>query len=96
VPIECRGGPLASGAPAAIAIRQHHVGISNGTAAPAGCNAVRGTVVRNVFLGSTRDYVVEAADGTQLRVAAAPEESFAPGTPVWLTFPTRWCRALVS
>ena len=33
-------------------------------------NAVEGTVVRNVFLGATRDYVVEARDGTQLRVTA--------------------------
>jgi iron(III) transport system ATP-binding protein len=96
VAIECRGAPLASGNPAAISIRQHHVGISNGAARPEGCAAVRATVVRNVFLGSTRDYVVEAADGTQLRVAAAAEESFAPGTTVWVTLPTRWCRALVS
>ena len=31
---------------------------------------VPGTVVRNVFLGSTRDYIVEAKDGTQLRITA--------------------------
>ena len=59
-------------------------------------NAVAGTVVRNVFLGSTRDYIVEAKDGTQLRVTAAPEEDFAPGAAVWLTLPPQKCRALAG
>ena len=36
-------------------------------------SAVEGTVVRNVFLGATRDYIVEARDGTQLRITAPPE-----------------------
>ena len=47
--------------------------------AAAGGNAVQGTVVRNVFLGNTRDYIVEAKDGTQLRITAPPESNFAPG-----------------
>jgi iron(III) transport system ATP-binding protein len=49
-----------------------------------------------VFLGSTRDYVVEARDGTPLRITATPEQSFAPGTPVWVTLPKERCRALLS
>ena len=56
----------------------------------------QGTVVSNVFLGSTRDYVVEARDGTHLRITAAPEQSFAPGAPVWVTMPRERCRALLS
>ena len=48
--------------------------------------------MRNVFLGATRDYVVEAKDGTQLRVTAAPEANFAPGAQVWLTLPAAACR----
>ncbi len=95
-PIECQGAPLAAGADAAVSIRQHHIGISNGVSRPAAANAVQGTVVRNVFLGSTRDYVVEAREGTQLRVTAAPERNFPAGSSVWLTLPADRCRALSS
>ena len=94
--IECHGAPLAPGTDAAVSIRQHHVALSNGAAPPASTNAVQATVVRNVFLGSTRDYVVEAKGGAQLRITAAPEQSFAPGTSVWVTLPKERCRALVS
>ncbi|MFL5412707.1 MAG: ABC transporter ATP-binding protein [Myxococcales bacterium] len=95
-PIECHGAPLAAGTDAAVSIRQHHVALSNGASPPASNNAVQATVVRNVFLGSTRDYVVEAKGGSQLRITAAPEQSFAPGSSVWVTLPKERCRALVS
>jgi iron(III) transport system ATP-binding protein len=94
--LECRGAALKSGAEVAVSIRQHDIAISNHSARPAVANAVQCTVVRNVFLGNARDYLVEAADGTQLRITAAPEDSFAPGAPVWLTLPPDRCRALVS
>ena len=35
------------------------------------------TVMRQVFLGASRDYMVEAADGTQLRVVASTAENVA-------------------
>ncbi len=35
-------------------------------------NVVPATVMRHVFLGSSRDYMVEAADGTQIRVVTSP------------------------
>jgi iron(III) transport system ATP-binding protein len=57
-------------------------------------NILPATVVRQVFLGSSRDYMVEAADGTQIRVVASPAESVAPGTPVWLQLPPDRCRVL--
>jgi iron(III) transport system ATP-binding protein len=53
-------------------------------------------VVRNVFLGNTRDYIVEVADGTQLRITAAPGLNLAPGAAVWLLLPPERCRALVG
>ena len=93
--IECRGAPLAAGRDAAVSIRQHHIDIAS-QPPPRAANAVQATVVRNVFLGSTRDYVVEARGGTPLRITAAPEQSFAPGTAVWVTLPKERCRALVS
>ena len=95
-PIECRGAQLAAGAQVAVCIRQHDISISNHDTRPADANAVPCTVVRNVFLGGARDYLVEAPDGTQLRITAAPGERFDPGASVWLTLPPERCRALVS
>jgi iron(III) transport system ATP-binding protein len=57
-------------------------------------NVLAGTVVRQVFLGSSRDYLVEAPDGTQLRVVASAAERMAPGSPVWLYLPPDRCRVL--
>src|SRR6266566_1704013 len=74
-PIECRGATLALGAEVAVSIRQHEIGISNHATRPSAANAVQCKVVRNVFLGGARDYVVEAPDGTQLRITAAAAES---------------------
>ena len=53
-------------------------------------------VIRQVFLGSSRDYMVEVADGTQLRVVTAADESVAPGSTVWLHLPPERCRALAG
>jgi iron(III) transport system ATP-binding protein len=93
-PLRCSEASLVPGAEVAISIRQHDIGLT--AAAPQADNAAPGTVVRNVFLGSTRDYIVEAKDGTQLRVTAAPEVDFAPGAGVWLTLPPGRCRVLAG
>jgi iron(III) transport system ATP-binding protein len=93
--IECPGASLSPGVEAAIAIRQHDIVISNGGRPPAG-NAVKATVVRNVFLGAARDYLLEAEGGAQLRVTAAASPAFAPGATVWLVLPPERCRPLVS
>jgi iron(III) transport system ATP-binding protein len=93
--IACVGAPMVAGADAAVSVRQHDIRLS-GEQPPDASNAVAGRVARNVFLGATRDYIVEAKDGTQLRVTAEPQESFAPGTLVWLTLPPDRCRALVG
>jgi iron(III) transport system ATP-binding protein len=92
--VACGGGPLVPGADVAVSVRQHDIGIAADRPAPSPGGVIRGTVVRNVFLGATRDYVVEAMDGTQLRVTAVPAADFAPGTEVWLTLPPERCRAL--
>ena len=57
-------------------------------------NIVPATVVRQVFLGGTRDYMVEAKDGTQLRVLTAAGENIPQGSAVWLHLPPERCRAL--
>jgi iron(III) transport system ATP-binding protein len=91
--LEVVGTRLAAGDSATVAIRQHDIALS--TQAPQEMqNAVTARVVRQVFLGATRDYLVETKDGTQLRVVTAPENLVAEGSEVWLALPAEHCRAL--
>jgi iron(III) transport system ATP-binding protein len=55
---------------------------------------VKATVTRQVFLGASRDYMVETSDGTILRLVTATENAVTKGTEVWLTLPPERCRAL--
>jgi len=96
IALRCDGAKLAASGETAVSIRPHDIRLS--TAAPdASCeNVVRATVVRQVFLGGSRDYMVEAPDGTQLRVIAPAEQSIPPGAAVWLHLPPERCRALAE
>jgi iron(III) transport system ATP-binding protein len=47
-----------------------------------------------VFLGASRDYMVETPDGTTLRIITDTQAPVAKGTEVWLTLPPERCRAL--
>src|SRR3954453_17018502 len=87
------GAELSAGKSAAVAIRQHDIQLST-TAPPAGQNVVKATVTRQVFLGANRDYMVEAADGTTLRIVTKTDAPVARGSEVWLTLPPARCRAL--
>jgi iron(III) transport system ATP-binding protein len=91
--LRCAGAKLVPGADGAISVRQHVIRLW--AAQPQSMdNVVPGTVVRQVFLGNSRDYMVEAADGTQLRVITTPAENIAQGAPVWLYLPPERCRVL--
>ena len=93
VALRCGEGTLTRGATTAVSIRQHDIRLL--TAAPAiPENTVRARVARHVFLGNARDYLVETADGTQLRVVAPAAQSVAAGSEVWLHLPAERCRAL--
>jgi iron(III) transport system ATP-binding protein len=87
------GAKLKAGQSAAVAIRQHDIQLS--TTAPSGQqNVVKALVTRQVFLGASRDYMVETPDGTTLRVITDTENAVAKGTEVWLSLPPERCRAL--
>ena len=95
VPVHCDGARLTAGAETAISIRPHEIRL--GTAAyEARPNVLPATVVRQVFLGGSRDYTVELSDKTQLRIQAAAEQNVAPGSAVWLQLPPERCRVLVA
>ena len=93
VTLRCTGDKLVAGANAAVSVRQHV--IRQWASKPANTdNVLPGTVIRQVFLGSSRDYMVEIADGTQVRVVASPSENIAQGAAVWLYLPPERCRVL--
>jgi iron(III) transport system ATP-binding protein len=96
VAVRGSGGSLVAGGEGAMSIRQHDIALT--TAAPQGEaeNVLPATVVRNVFLGSSRDYLIQAADGTQLRVVTPAGENIAQGTPVHARLPADRCRILVG
>jgi iron(III) transport system ATP-binding protein len=92
------GAKLTAGQSATVAIRQHDIELT--TQAPqasqnqAWQNVVKATVTRQVFLGASRDYMVETSDGTVLRIVTATGNPVPKGTEVWLTLPPERCRAL--
>jgi iron(III) transport system ATP-binding protein len=87
------GAALARGETAAIAIRQHDISLSATPPQDQG-NVIKARVLRQVFLGATRDYLVAAADGTPLRVVTTSGNLVTEGSEVFLTLPSARCRAL--
>ena len=96
VPLSCTGAGLAAGKDAAISIRQHEIRIDQAEPAGERHNVLPAVVARNVFLGNSRDYMVEIGDGMQIRVVTSPEENIVQGSKVWLRLPAERCRVLES
>jgi iron(III) transport system ATP-binding protein len=94
--VACAGARLAASHDAAISIRQHEIRINRAEPNGERHNVLPAVVVRNVFLGHSRDYMVEIRDGTQLRVVTSPEDNIARGSKVWLELPAERCRVLES
>jgi len=95
VALRCVGEPVQAGAVTAVSVRPHDVALS-AAKPPQADNVVQATVIRQVFLGGSRDYMVETGDGTQLRALTAADDKISPGSAVWLHLPPERCRALVG
>ena len=91
--LRCSGGKATSGSDVAVSVRPHVIRLWVSPPEKLD-NIVPATVVRQVFLGSSRDYMVAAADDTQLRVVAPAAENVPQGAPVWLYMPPDGCRLL--
>jgi iron(III) transport system ATP-binding protein len=91
-PVRVSGETL-KGTDTPVSIRQHQIELLAKEPADK-ANVIPAKVVRQVFLGSSRDYMVEVGDGTQFRLITAASESVAPGAGVWLRLPPENCRAL--
>jgi iron(III) transport system ATP-binding protein len=77
----------------AISIRPHQVLLAK-PAEPSRC--IPGRIAREAYLGETRDYVVETAEGAQLRVTTNPQEVHQVGENVELHMPLSACRELAE
>src|SRR5262249_38995149 len=94
-PVRCSGAKLTPGGETSVSIRQHDIRLLK--QAPDGReNVLTATILRQVFLGNSRDYMVGLADGTQLRVVTPRTENGAEGASVWLQLPPEYCRALTG
>ena len=83
---------LSTGAKAVVCIRPHHVVLSPQSGASPGPNRVPGRVVRQTYLGETRDYLIEAAGGMQIRALTDPSIDHPIGSEVMLELPIERCR----
>jgi len=93
VPLRCVGDKLKVGTQTPVSIRPHDIALSASQPQQSD-NIVPATVVRQVFLGGSRDYMVEVRDGTQLRIVTAAQDNIPQGSSVWLHLPPGRCRAL--
>jgi iron(III) transport system ATP-binding protein len=96
IPLRGSGGRFAPGGSGAMSIRQHDIVLDAGEPKDSGENVLPATVTRNVFLGGNRDYIVEAADGTQLRVLTPAGQNLAQGSRVLARLPVDRCRILAQ
>ena len=95
VMLRCTGEPVVAGVPTAVSVRPHDIKI-HAKQPQQTDNILSAVVVRQVFLGGNRDYMVEIKDGTQLRALTLAEENIPQGSTVWLHMPPERCRALAA
>jgi len=91
--LRCGSGEFETGEGTAVSVRHHDIRISRGRPETE-TNIVQGTVARQIYLGSHRDYLVSLPDGESVRAVAPAGLSIPPGDSVWLHLPPEHCRAL--
>ena len=92
--LRCGSGAYAGQGDTAVSVRHHDVRLAALPPAGTQSNWIAGTVTRQVYLGSHRDYLVRLADGETVRTVAPVDVVLQTGGAVWLHFPPEHCRAL--
>jgi iron(III) transport system ATP-binding protein len=92
--LRCAEGEFAPQGETAVSVRHHDIRLTSTAPETGQANCIGGTVARQVYLGSHRDYLVALADGETVRTITPVNVSIEPGRPVWLHFPPEHCRAL--
>jgi len=99
VVLRCGAGEAGTEGETAVSVRLHDIGLAEaGDALPGERlpNEATGRVVRQAYLGAHRDYLVDLADGQQVRVVAPLQARVPVGAMVRLHFPPEHCRALAT
>jgi iron(III) transport system ATP-binding protein len=90
----CSGEFAPADATTAVSVRHHHMTLSAEKPEGAETNVATGTVARQIYLGSHRDYAVSLPGGETVRAIAPVEVAIPAGQQVWLHCPPEHCRAL--
>ena len=85
--LRCARPSLKEGAAGALSVRFHELQVS---AVPLP-DALPATVMRQTFLGASRDLSLALSDGTMVRAAASPDLQIPADAAVWLSFPPDRC-----
>ncbi|MBD5654871.1 MAG: ABC transporter ATP-binding protein [Candidatus Eremiobacteraeota bacterium] len=80
-------GDFTSGDIVALCVQPHRVVLSDLPSA----GGIPGTIVRQTYLGDSRDYAIELAGGTRLRATTAPSANFAAGSKVHVVLAADAC-----
>ncbi|MDB5597468.1 MAG: transporter [Hyphomicrobiales bacterium] len=91
--LRCANTSSAAGSAIAVSIRQHTIAVT--TQRPVDeMNWAAGTVVRSVYLGAHRDYLIELASGERIRAVTSTSNPVENGQAVWAHLPPEFCRVL--
>jgi iron(III) transport system ATP-binding protein len=97
VVLRCGTGEPSEGTETAVSVRMHDIELTQANDVAVDDrqpNRAIGCIVRQAYLGAHRDYLVELADGQQVRVIAPLQFDVTVGGTVRLYFPPERCRAL--
>ncbi|MEO9335912.1 ABC transporter ATP-binding protein [Mesorhizobium sp. SB112] len=92
--LRCGSGTVAPTGNTAVSVRHHDLELSAKKPTDMETNIVAGEVIRQIYLGSHRDYLVTIKGGETIRTVAPVEVEIPVGNEVWLKFPPENCRAL--
>ncbi len=89
--VRCAEAMFRPGTSGALSIRFHEIGVSSARSDA----ALPARVLRQTFLGSTRDLSLALADGTTLRASAPPDLAIPADSNVWVALPPERCRPVL-
>ena len=92
--LRCASGDFAQDGDTGVSVRHHDIRLGSAAPAAGETNWTSGTVARQIYLGSHRDYLVALPGGETVRTVAPVDVAIRQGEPVWLHFPPEHCRAL--
>ena len=91
-PIRCGVGALAKGREGILSIRPRDVALEP----DAGDQRLGAKILRQIYMGASRDYLVEIAPGIEIKALTHPGIDLAVGSRIEIGLPVRACRGLVG